>query len=49
MKDYFKSLDESTSDVRLKRVHFTPSQVVAKVLLPDMIYNCCYKQQDNTD
>lgn len=49
MKDYFKSLDDSASDVRLKRVHFTPCQVIAKVLLPDMIYNCVYKPQENTD
>lgn len=49
MKEYFKSLDESTSDIRRKAVKITPCQAFLRVLLPDMIINRCLKVDDNTD
>ena len=49
MKEYFRALDDSANDVRRKSVKFSPCQVILRVLLPDLIYRCCFKFQQNTD
>ena len=45
MKEYFRALDDSANDVRRKSVKFSPCQVILRVLLPDLIYRCCFKFQ----
>ena len=49
MKEYFKSLDDSSNNNNRDHVSFTPTQVLVKVLLPDILYKYFYKYNSNTD
>lgn len=41
MREYFKSLEESTSQ-ELKKTEYTTGKAILKVILPDFLFNCCY-------
>ena len=41
MRSYFKALEDSAREVQT--VKYSPCKVVLKVILPDFLYNCCYR------
>lgn len=49
MKEYFRALDDSANDTRRTPFHISPCQVILRILLPDLIYRCCFKLKKNSD